>query len=299
MRTAIHLNDALWQDLQRRLGTTDLLSWIEQEAERLAALGRTRLGRIEFGRDLLRACGIVRFGAKPNLAALASINPSQRGYELFYRPFQRVADQRFWIAHEIAHTFWFDPDRPGRPLSPLQNVLGPDPTIEWLCNRTAAALLIPASELLPFKGRIEEALGAVPELARRYVVPERLLARRVFHDWGKLPWNILAVRTSTEKNGDGTVVWMAASPAQPLIGREPLRRVVPAELLPKPSADASLQIDLDSRWWSLARGGTRHSPAKRLANLSAGRNSLAYASRTGAVWYVALPHPDVERARLG
>lgn len=241
MRTAIHLNRALWEDLQRRLGTTDLLWWIEQEVERLAALGRTTLGRVEFGRDLLRARGIVHFSAKPNLAALASIHPSERGYELFYRPFQRVADQRFWIAHEIAHTFWFDPDRRGRPLSPLQNVLGPDPTIEWLCNRTAAALLLPASELLPFDGRIEEAVRAIPELARRYVVPERLLARRLFHDWGKLPWSILAVRTSAG-GGDGKVLWMAASPAQPLVGREPLRRVVPEELLPKPALGRHLEL---------------------------------------------------------
>jgi hypothetical protein len=293
MRTAIHLNDALWEDLQRRLGTTDLLSWIEQEVERLAALGRTHLGRIEFGRDLLRACGIVRFAAKPNLGALASINPSEHGYELFYRPFQRVTDQRFWIAHEIAHTFWFDPKRRGRPLSPLQSVLGPDPTIEWLCNRTAAALLIPARELSPFKDRFEEALALIPELARRYVVPERLLARRIFHDWGKLAWNVLAVQIM-DRGGDGRVLWMAASPTQPLTGREPLRRIVPAEILPTRYADASLRIELDSRWWSLARGGTRYSPAKRLANLPSSKYASAYASRTGTVWYVALPPTDID-----
>jgi hypothetical protein len=100
-------NAALWADLQQRLGTNDLVEWLETASTRLAELGRTQLGRIAFTSTLLRDRRISVLLPKPYLSALATIVPRCGRYEVYYRPFQRVEDQRFWIAHEIAHTFWF------------------------------------------------------------------------------------------------------------------------------------------------------------------------------------------------
>jgi hypothetical protein len=287
------LNEALWRDLERRLGTSDLLDWLETEAERLANMGRVPSGAVEFSPALLRDRRICWFQAKADLPAAATIRWRTGGYEVAYRPVRRIDDQRFWIAHEIAHTLWFAPHGAAQPLSPLQRAIGDDPTIEWLCNRTAAAILVPRCDLVATVRHVRSALGEIPELARRYVVPERLIARRLFHELVGTGLTVLCVRVREDRGSSrqAELVWCASSPGGTVPNRKKAtRRIIPLEMLPDVPAGVTREVEVDGRWEVLVESVIslhRASPLKMFPPLTP-RSALV--ARTSDAWYFGLEH---------
>jgi hypothetical protein len=285
------LNPSLWRDLERRLGTSDLLEWLENEAERVANLGRTHVGRVQFSQVLLRDRGIGVLHARPYLPALATIRWRGTGYEVAYSSYQRTEDRRFAVAHEIAHTFWFAPGTEGQPLSLLQRVLGDDPTIEWLCNRGAAAMLLPRGDLTKVLESAPNVLHRIPELAKRYVVPERLVARRVFHDLGGREFCVAGVRLDSKDSQprQGRVVWFAPFPGRALTKKRVQGRIVPWDLLPDVPLDTTGEVELDGRWVLLAESASRPERAKPLSDYPPLPPRRAWVGRTTEAWYVAIP----------
>ncbi|MGO8697352.1 MAG: ImmA/IrrE family metallo-endopeptidase [Limisphaerales bacterium] len=285
------LNAALWRDLESRLGTRDLIEWLEVEAERVAALGRSQRGCVGFSTALLRDRSINLVQTKPYLPGLQTIVPKAQGYVINCSPFQRVEDQRFGIAHEIAHTFWFAPDGGGRPLSPLQRTIGEDPTIEWLCNRGAAAILLPRGELKGILDHELKVLHEIPSFAKRYVVPERLVARRIFHDLAHKDLSVLAVqlRASNGLRRNGEIIWFAPAPSKVLVGDKPQSRVVPRDLLPEVATGTTAEVELDGRWWLLAESASSSRRARPLGNCPPMQPHRAWVGRNGDAWYMGLP----------
>jgi len=283
------LNFALCRDLERRLGTDDLIEWLETEAERVASLGRKHGGPIAFSTALLRDRNISLIGAKPYLPALQTISPTENGYEIRYTPFQRVEDRRFGVAHEIAHTFWFGPGAGGNPLSPLQRAIGDDPTIEWLCNRAAAAILLPRSDLTPITEEVPLVLHKISNLAKLYVVPERLVARRIFHDLAGKDVDLLAVRRRGDK---GKVAWFASAPSRGQVMKKLENRTVPSELLPTPDMEKTCEVKIDGRWCLLADSASGFNRAKPLKRSPQIQPTSAWVFRNEDTWYVALPRQN-------
>src|ERR1700737_4208792 len=133
-------NRYLIDDLQTRLGTDDLLAWLDAEADQLSSEGRIPAGYIHFSEPLLQKRKIRRI-CEAAVVGKACIKPSQdEYYEITYNPILSHHALRFAIAHEIGHTYWFKPGGGAKPLSPLQRRLGSDPDIEDLCNRFAESL---------------------------------------------------------------------------------------------------------------------------------------------------------------
>jgi hypothetical protein len=288
----LQLNPALWRDLESRLGVRDLIEWLEVEAERVAALGRNHRGPIAFSTALLRDRNINLIQTKPYLPALQTIVPTTQGYEIHCSPFQRLEDQRFGIAHELAHTFWFATGGGGRPLSPLQRAIGDDPTIEWLCNRGAAAILLPRSDLNRLPNDKPRMLHEIPELAKHYVVSERLVARRIFHDLAQKEFSLLAVRLQAS-NGvrrNGQVMWFAPAPGGELTGNKLQNRVIPSGMLPEVATGISTEVEVDGRWWLLAADASSSRRAKPLGQCPPMQPHRAWVGRSGDVWYMAIPH---------
>jgi IrrE N-terminal-like domain len=295
MRLPGHLNAALCGDLERRLGTESLLNWLEDEAARVSALGTTHTGAVGFTERLLSDRRIVRLLRKPYLPSLASIRTSVAGYEIFYRPIQRIEHQRFWIAHEIAHTFWFSQERLGSPLSPLQSALGPDDTIEWLCNRAAAALLLPKSDL---KKHAFDAtyLHVIPKLAKTHLISERLVARRLIQDIFQADIAVICVSPPDESHSSARVSWATSARLPGTERREPRGRFIPPELLPDLDEESTTRCELDGRWWTLiepSRDGRAPVPLGRLKSQPVRSGLAAYSSGR---WYVGLPSTGSEPA---
>lgn len=292
MENVARLNSALWKDLERRLGTRDLVEWLEKETARVAALGRNEHGPLAFSSALLRDRSISLIRPKPYLPALQTISKTtQGGYEICYSPFQRIEDRRFGIAHEIAHTFWLAPEEGGQPLSPLQRGLGDDPTIEWLCNRGAAALLLPRSDVAEFVGQPLKTLHLIPSIAKHYLVPERLVARRIFHDLGGADTFLLSARLKGNKGPRqrGQVVWFAAPPGSREVRKRLEGRIVPLELLPEVPLGASVKTEVDGRWWVLVGGALKHGRAQPLRHSTPVPSRIAWVGRCADSWFFALP----------
>jgi hypothetical protein len=283
------INPALWEDLQHRLETGDLVRWLEVESERVARLGLTERRCVAFSTTLLRDRDVFCLRAKPYLPGLQTIVPTPQGYEINFNPYQQLVDRRFGIAHELAHTFWFAPGLKGLPLSPLQKVIGPDETIEWLCNRAAAAILLPRSEIAEMLTDEPTSLHQIPSLAKSYLVPERMVARRIFHDLGGKDFSLLAARLDRGGTpGRGHVAWFAPTPNQRMIKTQ-LNRVFPSHLLPDAAPGQTTKMEIDMRWWLLSESAYSRDRAKPLARCSSIGSNLAWVGRCGETWYFALP----------
>jgi hypothetical protein len=179
------------RDLQRRLGQKDLISWIDKEGERLASLGlRSNSWNVEFTPSLLSDRNIQGISAG-RISSDARISPVDFGvYRITFREglpdYGPYYPRRFAIAHEIGHTYWFASDSKGLPLSPYQNRVGADKTIEGLCNRFAACLLLPRERLLKaltFLSAWKEGelapLHIIPTLSDYFRVAERAIVQRL------------------------------------------------------------------------------------------------------------------------
>ena len=280
------LNRSLWQDLERRLETHDLIDWLETHAERIAALGRTGTGAVEFSTALLRDRDIISSRAEQYLPALQIIRATPHGYAICYNPWQRPEDRRFGIAHEIAHTLWLSPDTFGRPLSPMQRAIGDDPTIEWLCNRAAAAILMPRSDLSAILTKVPSVLHLIPFLAKRYLVPERMVARRILHDLAGQDLSVFALRKDRDS---AKVIWLAPTPTRGEIKKTVRGRIVPFDMLPDVPADTTSQVEVDGRWWLLLASAFSVQQARPLKFHASSDPGLALATRTEDSWYIALP----------
>jgi len=274
------INSDLINDLARRLGTSDLLNWIETRTAELARLGWKRPGFVDLGPRLLAEVGVAGCIADMKIADLATIRPQEtQSYVIHHhyfrtRPYGSVEDHRFWVAHELSHTFWFSAVPGGLPLSSHQKAIGSDPTIEWLCNRAAAALLVPRG-LLEALLREEgynlrddpPPLHLIPNFARKLRVAPRLLARRWFHDILSSPRNVLCIEPtprSHEKDHNTTrfrILWEAIFSGSTKLPRKLQGRVVRFKYQHNDDLVRTIRHSLDGRWLELI--AQAHTPSQK------------------------------------
>jgi hypothetical protein len=281
------LNSTLWRDLERRLGTEDLIEWLETEAERISRLGQCNGGAVAFSPALLKDRSIVVLRSKAYLPGLQTIVPIDCGYQVNYSPYQRLEDQRFGIAHEIAHTFWFGQGKLGKPLSPLQLTIGEDKTIEWLCNRAAAALLLPRSDMKNLQAKMPFVLHMIADVAKKYLVPERLVARRLFHDLSSMDMSLISVAVDVPQKRC-RIMWFAPSPKR-RAAKKDMKRIVPLDMVPELQPDSCAELDLDGRWFSLIQDAYSHGRAKPLDRIVQGSKIKGYVGKKDNLWYFAFP----------
>jgi hypothetical protein len=271
------INFALIEDLGRRVGTSDLFSWIEERATILARLGWKRPGFVELGERLFAEVGISACVRDRTLTDTARLQPIGDGtYVIRHHSFSRREDQRFWIAHELAHTFWLDHGGKGQAVSSLQRISGADPTIELLCNRLAAALLVPKGLLqtmLSDEGyRLDDTpppIHLICTFARKLRVPPRLLARRWFHDILNVPLNVVCLEPYSPaatkfKDKQFRIAWEAVFYSATKLSKKLQGRLVPSTAIENADPDETRTCPIDGRWLELiqqARNIDSHSTA--------------------------------------
>lgn len=307
-----HISPYLIKDLEAKLRTHDLFSWIDEEGERLALFGLTQMGSVEFTDELKHERNIVILPGNI-IKEDASIRPEKDYYIIYYKKDLPSHRKRFAIAHEIGHTYWFAPGKGERPLSSLQlNVA--DPNIEYLCDRFAAALLLPRkhfSHLLEQRGFFNDPiippLHLIPQFAKVYSVADQAVARRIFFQLFPRKLAILCIRKeisfalplvpTDQKKYCWKVSWCAL-PAE-LQQREsidgikiPLKtsaRIIPEEMIPKISEGGTKAYALDGRWWDGIQGQPKLKSKITFKRLPPKNPKEGYASLFGDRIYIALP----------
>ncbi len=235
--------DELLSDLGRKLATEDLLEWIEITAQKYSAFG-DRGDYIEISPELLSAFGVTRYESSRETLGTASVSISSgAGLVIRHHKFQTAYDQRFWIAHELAHLLWRNPNDRNASLSRYERTLGSDPTVEWLCNRFAAALLLPRGLIRRWISRVNmtagghvdyKKIGFIPYLSRQLRVPERLFARRLWHELGGQRLALYALRSIGSETSE--LNWRIQWDAIPRTRLTRIRRLagrrIPLDMLP-------------------------------------------------------------------
>jgi Zn-dependent peptidase ImmA (M78 family) len=306
------ISTSLLNDLACRLGTSDVFQWIEGEASRLARLGWRSPGVVRLSDKLLHARGIVK--VEPTVSALprtAFITNNEDGsYTIYYKKSVFGTRLRFAIAHEIGHTLWLRLDensKQSRPISPYQQVFGDDPTIEHLCNRFAAALLVPREPATRiYLGLLDQrianplALHLIPSLARRFDVDEQLVARRIAFEL--FPADVILVSLRW-KAGKWLTRWVAIAPSFlgqskeliPAISSS-MRRSIPKAWMPDLPPSTTVEVALPSEWNEAFRPhlrGERAKPFIRYTNKAKSPPLKGLAARLGEICYLAFNIGDL------
>jgi hypothetical protein len=309
------INRFLVEDLQNRLGTSDLFFWIEIEAEGLAGKGLASTGFVHFSNPLLKARKI-RGIFKDNVVGDACIKPSNGElYDIYYQhglPFTKL---RFSVAHEIGHTYWFAPGGGAKPLSPIQRKLGRDPNIEYLCNLFAEAILLPRTllihytkELLKKYDNTDIPLHIIPTLSTKFRVAEQAVARRLFSSTDSALEAIVCLRLSTKpikpsslESANGTrwvtswcsILNCSSYSKEGVSGfSTPLRRSgrnIPSVMIPELPEGKTTTLYLDGRWWEGLKKQPSHTARIPLDRVPPKQVREGYATRIGERIYLALP----------
>jgi len=311
-----YINPYLVKDLENKLDVCSLFSWIDEEGERLALLGLTNGGYVEFTDAIKRERNIADILPGRVLNEDACILPEKnQRYVIYYKNKLPIHRRRFAVAHEIAHTYWFAPGGLCQPLSSIQRNATIDPNIEYLCDRFAGALLLPRMHLLQvlrhcgYRDRLEvPPLHLIQSLSRMYNVADQAVARRLFFELFPTRVAVVCVKVTQptpdlfgEDRQLTTPYQMSwcAFPAElqqkGLIPgfRIPLKtsgRLIPQDMIPSTLDSHTQKRTLDGRWWK----GIQAQPVEKKARTRLGDrveqdSREGYVSRRDDLIYLALP----------
>jgi hypothetical protein len=218
---------------------------------------------------------------------------------------------RFAIAHEIGHTYWL---KNTLSISNLQNTVGHNATIEYLCDRFAAALLLPKRDLLKrlelenvLRDMTIPPLHLIQSIAKRYRVADQAVARRLFYHL--FPRNVALISIRRDEitydlfaKGEvhdvkWKVVWCALSAdiQQCELNADikiPLRtrgKLIPVDMIPELSEGITSLCNIDSRWWLGIKGQLKINSKTAFNKIPYTGKKEGYACRTGHIIYIALP----------
>jgi hypothetical protein len=277
----------------------------------LSEFGQQRGGFIDFTQALLAERKVKRL-READIVGLAQLRPNGAGFEILFRPKPALEIRRFAIAHELGHTLWYRRGAPPQPLSPYQHGVGGDLTIELLCQRFAAALLLPSGKLRDWVSRSglfpendPPPLNLIPLIAKRYLVSELAAARRLLQDVFPRKLGLICIRRESTQlglllnNGDESR-WVTSWCAVPwgymlrirgrAIALKGHGRRIPQGMVPNAiDCGGSTACMLDSRWWDALKP---EPPAAARIPL---KHRKEGAQKPGFVWgdserlYLALP----------
>ena len=308
-----YIDQGLVDDLKRRLGTNNLLKWIDLEGERLANKGLIRGKYVEFTKPLLYDRKIKELRKDPRAKDACIRATGEEQFEIIYQEGLPSNRRRFSIAHEIGHTYFFRPNSGTEPLSPFQTNIGSDPTIESLCDQFAASLLLPRTsflrefERLSANSKLDVPLHILPQLAQIFGVAERAVAIRIYFD---LPFQIEAVIcirqprrglfNEIESEDNWQLSWLAFP--KRLGKREtgpdlsiPLGksgRNIPLSMIPVVKEQETSLIELDSRWWHGIRSLPKNISRIPFSRIDIGQKRTGLVSFCNGKFYIGLLAPQ-------
>jgi Zn-dependent peptidase ImmA (M78 family) len=296
-------------DLERRIRCADIFDWIECQAESLAEFGANS-GAVVVKWSMLRARNILRVVSDQSVAR-ACIVATGDGFEIRINPALPRLARRFALAHELAHTYWFANHREMMPLSPREWRGGRDPVIEYLCDRFAAAFLVPrqrlATSLAAFGATVSDEiprLDLVSRIARSFDVAEQAVARRLCVDLRRDRIAVVAIRKVSQANMFGSderweSSWCAVpddvrATAKDIDYRIPLksRRRIPNDMVPSDAIWGTSRMELDERWRIGVTPQPQQLARQQVARWSFDRTVSVFAATSRKNLFVGVPLND-------
>lgn len=175
--------------LSNILNGAPLKEWAEDITLQLLKNARQTVPPVNlWSKDLLKEKRIINIKYTPGLPERGRLAISDRGFVVEFSPTRQSSEpwHRFTLAHEIAHTFFYDlRNWPARHLAYLKPG---DRDFEWFCNYLAKCLLIPAEWLheqishYPQLGSRDFSLRVVEHLGRTFCVPSQVVIERLVED---------------------------------------------------------------------------------------------------------------------
>lgn len=148
--------------------------------------------------DLLSLLMVNRISAQRRLAERARLLIMQNGFEIQFRPHRspHTLWNRYRIAHEMAHIFFYDIRR--WPPPSLVILKAGDKALEWTCDLIARSLLLPAEwvdDTLPdvgLSGNLNRQVESLARISSIFEVPYSVAVKRLVSDLETL--NLVFVR---------------------------------------------------------------------------------------------------------
>lgn len=181
-----------------------LQQWAEDVTFSSLEIANQQRPPVELGGELLRSRRIRRVKKlSRDIPERARVLPGKDGFVVEIT--ERYLSNRyyaFWsrllLAHEIAHTFFYDvSSSPPRQLIFLDS---DNRDYEYLCDYLARALLMPTPwlqeqlRILPYPGSNKFSLGILEELKKIFKVPWQVISRRIITDLAL--WNCIILQFS-------------------------------------------------------------------------------------------------------
>jgi Zn-dependent peptidase ImmA (M78 family) len=301
-----YLNQKILDELGRHLGSNDIVKWIEERATQLSSQYWSEGEGMSLSTRFLETMRISQVKSAV-IEGSASLRSGLNGYVVLVKSGLPVQTRRFAIAHEIGHTLFLDEKFSSKALSNLQWTIGRDPTIEHLCDRFAAALLIPLWRLRQsVENSLLDGIGDVPPfhlvetLSREYRVPEQAMFRRICYDLYGV--KLVAVCLRQRKKNPSLARWLISWCCLPLElqmasqvdgVRIPLKtsgRVIPSVWLPNiRESDHTTYCKLDGRWWSAVRPVSLQESRKSFQTYGPMPDGSGFACVSGRRFFLGFP----------
>jgi len=188
--------------LASQLHGLSLLEWAEKTTLELLLESGQTFPPFQLDRHLrsLRKVTSIRF--QDSLPERARLRAHKDGFdvEIDSKYIHHLGWRRFLLAHEIAHTYFYESKPNG--VGDRLFIRHGDPDLEWLCDYLARSLLIPMEALTKQLSQVEESsttgfnFATLFDLSRKFSVPWQIMAGRLVEDTGL--WRALVLLWKSE-----------------------------------------------------------------------------------------------------
>ncbi len=232
--------------LAGQLRGNSLFEWAERVTlETLRKAGQSR-PPIEVNAELLRSRKVesVEFVKSLPERARLEVRGDRFAVQIDSRFSGNLRWRRFLLAHELAHTFFYEID--AGPIRSQLLLRSGDPALEWLCSYLAKCLLMPTGALQniwfsEISGKTTLDLSALLRLSQLFGLPWSVVAERLVEDTGL--WQIILLYWQLERGSQDPswrLVWQAAPASVPRSLFIPIGRRQPSGEMRYPRAKGKL-----------------------------------------------------------
>jgi hypothetical protein len=202
---------------------------------------------------ILRFRRVLKTWFASTSSPMAMLLPTNGGFTLRLRPGMHPLRLRFTLAHELAHTFFYNTELdPPRKLISISRETVPYQKQEDICNAFAAALLLPADLVRPYLDESQtrglSKWDILASTGSKFGVSTEVAVRRLLSDFEGFEHCVAIFATSSREAKTSVRYWRGRALKNCRVGESMLLDSLTQAL------DASTETDLGGRLKSIESG---------------------------------------------